>query len=173
MADYQIIPMTREQAEIIITWNYEPPFGVYDLKPEDLNGLLNPEYRYHQVVDKERDLVGYCCYGKDAQVPGGDYSSGELEIMDIGVGMRPDLTGQGRGSGFLGAVLNYGTASYSPGTFRATIAGFNQRSLRTFQALGFEIKGGFVRELAEIHYFQLEKLIKEVQNGETSQTTNP
>lgn len=161
MVDYQILPITREQAERIITWSYQPPYDIYDLKPDDLKGLLNPEYRYHQVMDQAGGLVGYCCYGIDAQVPGGDYSAGEPEVLDVGVGMDPNLTGQGRGAGFLEAVLIYGAAIYEPETYRATIAVFNQRSLRTFQGLGFEIKGRFVRKLANIHFYQLENRIKE------------
>ena len=161
MADYQIIPITSEQAEKIITWSYQPPYGVYDLNPEDLKGLLNPDYRYHHVQDLEGLLVGYCCYGRDAQVPGGDYNLTEPDVLDIGVGMSPKLTGQGRGAAFVGAVLEYGAATYRPKVFRATIAGFNQRSLRTFQNLGFEIKGRFERDLSDMHFFQLEKLIKE------------
>ena len=161
MADYQIIPISREQAEKIITWSYQPPYRVYDLNPEDLKGLLNPDYRYYCVQDQEDLLVGYCCYGKDAQVPGGNYSPGEPDVLDVGVGMSPTLTGQGSGAAFVGAVLEYGAATYRPKVFRATIAGFNQRSLRTFQNLGFEIKGRFLRDLADTHFFQLEKLVKE------------
>lgn len=168
VTEYQINPITREQAEKIITWSYQPPYGVYDLTPEDLKGLLTPEYRYHSVLNQQGELVGYCCYGKDAQVPGGDYSSGEPEVLDVGIGMRPSLTGQGRGAGFVRAVLEYGAVTYRPKVYRATIACFNQRSLRTFQGLGFEIKGRFERELVNIHFFQLEKLIKEDQDEETS-----
>ncbi len=166
MADYQIIPITREKAEEIIRWNYQTPYDIYDLSPEDLEGLMNPEYRYHHVLDLEGELVGYCCYGMDAQVPGGDFSCGEPEVLDVGVGMHPGLTGQGLGANFVGAVLDYGAVCYQPKVFRVTIADFNQRSLRTFQGLGFEIKGGFVRELVDIHFSQLEKLIMEDQNGE-------
>lgn len=168
MTEYQVHPITRDQAERIITWSYPPPYGVYDLSPDDLNGLLNPEYRYHQVMDQDGNLVGYCCYGLDAQVPGGEYSSGEPDVFDVGVGMHPNLTGQGRGATFVGAVLRYGEATYPLKAFRATIAVFNQRSLRTFQGLGFEIMGEFVRESGDMHFYQLEKIIKEEKDGESS-----
>jgi RimJ/RimL family protein N-acetyltransferase len=157
MADYQILPLTREQAEKILTWKYQPPYGVYDLDGEDLNELLNPDFRYHQVLNAEGELVGYCCYGFDAQVPGGDYSCGEPQVLDVGVGLRPDLTGQGQGRSFVSAVLNYAWSVYRPEIFRVTVADFNQRSINTFRNLGFEITHHFNRELGQLPFTQLER----------------
>lgn len=157
MADYQIIPITREQAEMIITWSYQPPYGVYDLDPDDLNELLKPEYRYHHVLDQAGKLVGYCCYGIDAQVPGGDYSTGEPEVLDVGVGLRPELTGLGQGGKFVRAILEYGWRVFRPEIFRVTVADFNQRSMNTFRKLGFKEKHHFVRELGQLPFTQLER----------------
>ncbi len=157
MTDYQIHPMTSEQAEKIITWCYQTPYEVYDLNPEDLNGLLNPDYRYHYLLDPEGVLVGYCCYGIDAQVPGGDYACGEPQVLDVGIGMHPSLTGQGRGRGFVDAVLKYAWRSYKPDIFRVTIADFNQRSMNTFRGLGFEDRHHFISELGQLSFTQLER----------------
>jgi ribosomal-protein-alanine N-acetyltransferase len=75
--------------------------------------------------------------------------------------MRPDLVGRGLGAGFLSEILDHGQYSYDPNIFRATIASFNQRSLRTFQSQGFMITGRFVRELSDLEFYQLEKQVKE------------
>lgn len=157
MPDYQISPITTDKALQIITWRYDPPYGVYDLKPEDINGLLLPEYRYHQVLDEKGDLVGYCCYGLDAQVPGGEYSRGEPEVLDVGVGMMPRLTGQGLGAGFVEEILAYAWKAYHPEIFRVTVADFNLRSMQTFLNLGFEVTGHFIRERGKMPFTQLER----------------
>jgi len=157
MADYQIIPISREQAEVIVFWTYEPPYSVYDLKPEDLTGLLNPDYRYHHMLDVRGELVGYCCFGLDAQVPGGDYSRAEPEVLDVGVGMRPDMTGKGRGADFVAAILDYARENYRPSLFRVTVADFNGRSLRTFRKLGFLDTHNFIREAGQMPFTQLER----------------
>jgi [ribosomal protein S18]-alanine N-acetyltransferase len=162
---YTISPLTAENAWEITTWSYDPPYDLYDLAPEHLSGLLTPEYRYHQVTDQSGSLVGYCCFGLDAQVPGGDYRQSEPEVLDIGVGLKPSYTGRGYGVGFVRSVLGYAAVIYHPAIFRATVAGFNHRSLRTFQNLGFEIKERFIRELVEIEFFQLERQVKEKENG--------
>ena len=158
---YSISPLSEENAREITTWRYDPPYDLYDLDPEHMSGLLKIDYRYHQVIDLKGSLVGFCCFGLDAQVPGGDYHLGEPVVLDIGVGLRPDLTGQGRGTTFVGEILDYGHATYRPKVFRAAIASFNQRSLKTFQNLGFMMQGSFLRELVKIKFYQLERPVKE------------
>ena len=69
-------------------------------------------------------------------MPGGDYSA---PALDIGIGLRPDQTGQGLGrivlARFFEHLLDLG---YPPAPLRATIAAFNLRSQRTFLHLGFQ-----------------------------------
>jgi len=160
-AEYKISPLSEDNAREIITWQYEPPYDLYDLAPENLPGLLNPDYRYHQVLNDDGILVGYCCFGIDAQVPGGEYLKDEPEVIDIGVGMRPSLTGQGSGTTYVREILDYCFVTYRPEVFRASIARFNQRSLNTFQNLDFKIQGNFIRELGFIEFYQLERPAKE------------
>ena len=165
VSKYHISPLSEEIAHKIMDWRYQPPYDLYDLSENDLPGLLKPEYRYHQVFDGNMELVGYCCYGLDARVPGGNYDIGEPAVLDVGLGMHPNLVGQGRGAGFLGAILDFGKDILSPERFRATIASFNQRSLRTFQGQGFQITGRFRREFVALEFYQVEKQIKEEQDG--------
>ena len=158
---YHISPLSEGIARQIIHWRYQPPYDLYDLSENDLLGFLNPEYRFHQVMDEKMDLVGYCCFGLDARVPGGNYEIGEPTVLDVGVGMHPELVGLGRGAGFLKAILDYGQNQFKPERFRATIAHFNLRSLRTFQGQGFLTTGRFVREIVNLEFYLLEKQIKE------------
>jgi RimJ/RimL family protein N-acetyltransferase len=157
---YSITSITPEAAGEITQWRYPPPYDIYDLSQEDLPGFLNPAYSYHQVRNQDGELIGYCCFGKDARVPGGDYSLGEPEVLDIGVGLRPDLTGQGLGSEFVSKVISYGIEQYQPQRLRVTIAKFNQRSLKTFQHLGFKVSKTFKRDLIEMLFCQLEKQVE-------------
>ena len=79
-------------------------------------------------------MVAFCCFGEDAQVPGGDYSA---EALDLGLGVRPDLTGQGQGQVYIQAVLDYARRHYAPRSCRVTIAGFNTRAQRAWTKAGF------------------------------------
>jgi ribosomal-protein-alanine N-acetyltransferase len=154
---YTIAPLIPENALEIITWRYDPPYDLYDLSREDITGLLLPENRYHAVLDEKSDLIGYCCFGKDAQVPGGDYSQGEPIILDIGVGLHPDYVGRGLGKDFVSAILVFAARTYAPKIYRVTVAAFNQRSLRVFRSLGFRQTHSFTRDLVELEFIQLER----------------
>lgn len=154
---YKITPLIPEDAFKIITWRYDPPFTFYNLSADDLSGLLLTENRYHAVLNERSELIGYCCFGKDAQVPGGDYSQGEPVILDIGVGLHPDFTGRGLGKDFVSAILTFAARTYAPNIYRVTVAAFNQRSLKLFRSLGFRETHTFIRDLVEIEFIQLER----------------
>jgi ribosomal-protein-alanine N-acetyltransferase len=132
-------PMSEEDARAILQWRYEAPYSIYNPDPEnleaDIEGFLDPRYAYHSIVTAQGELAGYCCFGLDAQVPGGDYSK---DALDVGAGLRPDLTGQGLGPGFLDAILDFAGEKFAPAAFRATVAAFNRRALRTWEKLGFQ-----------------------------------
>jgi RimJ/RimL family protein N-acetyltransferase len=154
---YSFLPLQPEHSQQILTWRYNPPYDLYDLTESGVSGFLNPDYRYHVVVDDSQDIVGYCCFGVDAQVPGGDYDKGEPDILDVGVGLRPDLTGKGHGFNFVSAILKFAEELYQPEIFRVTVAAFNLRSVKTFQKLGFKETGSFTRDMISLDFVQLER----------------
>lgn len=135
---YRLTAMTPRFADQVAGWRYPPPYDTYDLAPQDVGHLLQPDYRYHIVWDDD-DVVGYCCFGVDATVPGGDYSR---DALDVGWGMHPDLMGRGRGRGFVAAIVGFAAAAYAPTRMRVTIAEFNERSQRAAAGNGFTVETG-------------------------------
>jgi ribosomal-protein-alanine N-acetyltransferase len=142
-----IAPLTRQHAEDISTWRYDPPYDLYDMVGVEPEDLLDPDVGYHAVLAGDR-LIGFRSFGPDGQVPGWDYDDSAL---DTGGGLRPELTGQGLGRSVISAGLEFGRARFAPAAFRVTVASFNARALRTVRALGFERVGSFkaVRDLRE------------------------
>ncbi len=149
MMRWQFRPMTAARAESITAWRYEPPYDFYNHGP-DTGGLLNPAFRYHAVTDQAGKLVGFCCYGADAQVPGGEYP--DDGSLDVGIGLRPDWTGRGRGSSLLSAVIEFARSEYQVAAFRATVATFNQRSLRTCERTGFRRVQTFISAVSGVEF---------------------
>ena len=136
---YIFRPIARPDAEEISRWRYPEPYATYDGDPSSVPGLLDPRYTYHAVTDPGGELVGYFCFGADATVPAGRrlglYGG---DALDIGLGMRPDLTGRGLGPDFVRAGLRFAGERFSPPAFRLTVAAFNRRAISVYEAVGFE-----------------------------------
>lgn len=139
--------ITEPDAQDISRWRYEAPYSVYDGCANAIPHLLNPHFRYHAAHDERGGLVGYFCFGEDARVPAGAglYADGPL---DVGLGMRPDLTGQGLGGGFVEVGLDFALEAYSPESFRMTVAAFNHRATRVYEGLGFTVLAEFGRRVS-------------------------
>lgn len=131
-------PMDEATARAIHGWRYAPPYQIYDLAAEPVEDLvrafLEPQNAYYAIRDEEGEVVAYCCFGPDARVPGGDYGP---DALDVGLGVRPDLTGQGQGAAYVQAVLDFAHRRWSPPAFRVTVAEFNLRAQRVWEKAGF------------------------------------
>jgi ribosomal-protein-alanine N-acetyltransferase len=139
---YDVRPMDRATAEDIATWRYDGPYSMYEVEADAIESFLNPAYQYFAVFDENNDVVGFCNFGEDARVPGFDYAD---DALDIGLGMRPDLTGLGKGLSFVRAVFDFARRTYTTTTYRVTIAAFNRRAQQLCLALGFREIGRFIR----------------------------
>ena len=123
--------LTPADLDDIAGWRYDDRWAVYDS-----DGPLDPELGYWAVVEGSREnerLVGFGCLGDDARVPGLPEADG---VLDVGVGMRPDLVGQGRGPEFATTVLDFARARGAT-RLRAVVQDWNIRSLRLVERLGF------------------------------------
>jgi [ribosomal protein S18]-alanine N-acetyltransferase len=135
---YAFRPITASDAEEISRWRYPEPYSTYNGDAASVPGLLNPRYNYHAVTGPGGDLVGYFCFGADATIPAGRERGFYTEdALDVGLGMRPDLTGRGRGPDFVRAGLDFARQTYDPETFRLTVASFNQRAIKVYETAGF------------------------------------
>lgn len=129
---YTFQPMTEEAAREVAHWHYDGIYAFYDMgqDPEDLAELLDPanwQDCYYAVRDGVGTLIGFFCFTRDAQT------------MEIGLGLRPDLTGRGLGPSFLEAGLTYARERFYAVTFRLSVAAFNQRAIQVYQRAGFRI----------------------------------
>ena len=135
---FTLKPITRDDAHAISGWRYEGPYSIYDGDPASVGTLLQPRFSYHSVHDERGDLVGYFCFGEDARVAAGRRLYERESALDVGLGMRPDLTGRGLGEAFVHAGLRFARKTYSPPAFRLTVAAFNRRAIRVYERAGFE-----------------------------------
>jgi ribosomal-protein-alanine N-acetyltransferase len=139
-------PFDQPAARAVVAWSYPPPYEVYNEEAERVEEIvremLKPDYHYYRMAEGRDPLVAYCCFGLDARVAGGDYA---LEALDLGLMVRPDLIGHGRGGQFAMAVLKFARFTFPQKAWRVTIAEFNQRAQRVWQKLGFRRMQTFAR----------------------------
>lgn len=144
---YTFRSIYQTDTSIITSWCYDPPYDLYNLdhppSADDIAYYLDPQNAYHIITGEADTILAYCSFGPDGQVPGGDYSAPSL---DIGMGVRPDLTGQGHGVTFARAVCDFARKTYAPPALRVTIADFNRRARRVWEKMGFEFEERFVAE---------------------------
>ena len=133
MTTYAVRDLTPADLADIATWAYDGPWSVYDSA-----GELDPSTGYWAVTEGAR-LVGFLCLGAEARVPG--LAEAE-DLLDVGVGMRPDLVGRGRGAGFAEAALDFAVRRAGRArALRVVVQSWNARSLRLVRGLGFTATG--------------------------------
>jgi GNAT superfamily N-acetyltransferase len=128
-------PMTADDAAVVAGWRYPGKWSVYDLA--DSQRVLDNLADYRAVASGD-DLLGFVCTGVEARVP--VMAEGAM-VLDVGIGMDPELTGQGDGFRFAQVVIRYLTVQHPGVTLRAVIQAWNERSLRLARRLGFRETG--------------------------------
>ena len=138
--DYTFTVMTQEQAEwIAYSWHYDGEYSFYDMEadPEDLEEFLNAETRGDSVfaVTYEEKLAAFLTVELT-----------DSHTADIGLGMEPGLTGQGKGTEFLQAVIEFVTLEYEVERMTLSVAAFNVRAIKVYRKVGFKDAGTFMQE---------------------------
>jgi ribosomal-protein-alanine N-acetyltransferase len=131
-------------ASSLAAYAYPPPYDLYDAAPGSAAMFADPVLAYFSVIDSDAALGGFGCVGAEARVPGGgEGAAGSLaqRFIDLGVGMAPGRVGQGFGRPFCAAALAHAVAAHGADRCalapRVSVAAFNLRSLRIWEALGF------------------------------------
>lgn len=154
---FEVGPTDERDAREIVSWQYSHPYDLYSVGPDDddaVASFADPANGYRSVRDEGGELVAFLCFGAEARVDGGEYPEGTL---DVGCGIRPDLTGQGMGPAIIRLAIDVGTREYDAVTFRATIAAFNERAQKAAGKAGFVPVSSFQRPSDGLPFVILER----------------
>jgi len=129
--------MSQNEAEEIAEWRYDPPHDFYDWPADhrDLAELLDPVRRgdhYFSARDAAGELIGFFGFGRKG------------DIVGVGVGLRPDLTGRGLGQSFLEAGLAFAKEQFTLTHFTLSVAEFNTRAIKVYERAGFVTTRSFM-----------------------------
>lgn len=143
-----VAPLTEADAREILSWRYEEPYAVYNMDAESGadSEMLDPRSPHFAAYDEQGHLAGFFSFGTSAEVE--EYAAPALYrddqvkrqgVLSIGLGLRPDLTGQGKGIGlaFVNSVLDFARQRFQPKAFRLYVMSFNERAIRVYERAGF------------------------------------
>ena len=136
---FTFAPMALEDARSIMTWHYEGAYAAYDFggDPAELLDARSPFFAAH---DERGGLVGFCCFGTTAEVSDVGVPrlfTGPDRTLSVGLGLRPDLTGQKLGPAFVAAILDFARKQFMPAAFRLYVLTWNHRAQRVYERAGF------------------------------------
>ncbi|GEN94896.1 GNAT family N-acetyltransferase [Pediococcus ethanolidurans] len=130
---YQIAQLSQKNALIIADdWRYNDEYAFYNMNedPEDYEEIISPNLRadhYFQVTTDNNQLVGF--FALD--------SGNNSEQVEVGLGLRPDETGKGKGLEFLQLILKFIKNNYSFSEVALDVAEFNVRAQKVYAKAGF------------------------------------
>lgn len=155
--------MKLEEAQEIVKWRYGSPYSRYDMSDdvEDIQELMDGSY--FSAKNLEDELIGFFCFGLNAQINASNkqvvYS--DQTALDIGLGLRPELTGQGKGKEFLLAGIEFAQKHYTFQKLRLSVAAFNKRAISLYEKVGFVITGELINKHNKEVFFLMEKECEE------------
>lgn len=116
--------------DIANNWHYKGIYSFYDMveDPEDFEEIISPSLRsnrYFQVVNDD-ELLGYFCMEPLSS-----------ERLEIGLGLRPDLTGYGFGLSFILMIEDFILKQQNYKAFVLSVASFNERAIKVYLKAGY------------------------------------
>ncbi|MDD9270594.1 GNAT family N-acetyltransferase [Paenibacillus sp. GCM10023248] len=140
---WKIVPLTDAHCITLCTWKYPEPYELYNWPPWETMLQEQAEFadasiraeQYRAVVDAEGILVGFVQFFPI------------VGVTRLGLGLRPDLCGQGSGLGtqFV-RLLTQAALLQTPGNeVDLEVLVWNERAIRTYQRAGFVITDTYER----------------------------
>jgi [ribosomal protein S18]-alanine N-acetyltransferase len=138
---FSVVPLTEEYARDICTWRYDPPYDLYNWHPwewlhSQQKEFGDPEVReaqYRAVLDRSHTLCGY------AQL------FPIVGVTRLGLGMKPELCGQGLGVAFVRAIAEAAQREAPGNEIDLEVLTWNTRAIRTYERAGFVITDTYER----------------------------
>ncbi|GIP35673.1 GNAT family N-acetyltransferase [Paenibacillus sp. J2TS4] len=143
MADtlFRIAPLSLQHCQEICSWKYDPPYDIYNWNSwekmkkdqEEFADPLIRQEQYGSVLDRYGLLCGFVQF---------------FPLVDgtrLGLGMRPDLCGQGLGVPFVKAIVHEAVLRDSRKEIDLEVLVWNERAFNVYSKAGFVVTDQYVR----------------------------
>jgi ribosomal-protein-alanine N-acetyltransferase len=138
---WRIVPLTEEHGRQICTWSYPPPYHIYNwpiwehMVKEDLQ-FANPALRIEQfaaVINEQEQLCGFAQFFPI------------VGVTRLGLGLRPDLVGQGLGSKLAALLVQEAKRRTPDHVIDLEVLTWNVRAQRSYRESGFTHTDTYIR----------------------------
>ena len=154
---YNFVSMNKEYShEISHNWKYSGIYSFYDMTAdeEDLKDFLNEgnwDGHYFAVLNEESELIGFYSFHF------------EDEILWLGLGLKPELSGVGLGYEFVISGMNFviENLNYRKNYVMLAVAYFNKRAIRLYEKIGFQSIEKYVQRTngGEFEFVKMKKYL--------------
>jgi ribosomal-protein-alanine N-acetyltransferase len=138
---WRIIPFTEKHGQEICVWKYPAPYDLYNwpaweymLKEE--HEFADPALRaeqYRAVVDDAGRLIGFVQFFPI------------VGVTRLGLGLRPELCGQGLGEAFVRLIVQAALQQTPDSEIDLEVLTWNERATATYKKAGFVISDTYER----------------------------
>lgn len=134
-------PMTKQHTRKICSWRYPCPYDIYNFdswccmetrKSEFADPLIR-EQQYRSWLDSNQELIGFSQFFP------------MLNVVRLGLGLRPDLCGLGLGAEFTRCIAEEAPKFQPHKAIDLEVLEWNERAIRTYQRAGFVITDTYER----------------------------
>jgi GNAT superfamily N-acetyltransferase len=121
--------LTIEDGLAVAGWSSPGAWHIQDaLEPPE------PDEGYWAVVDSGDHLLGFCCLGAAARVPG---QPEDEWLLDVAIGIRPQLAGRGWGGDLGRTAVAYARSVALDRRLRTTVPDWNDLGQHAARRAGF------------------------------------
>jgi [ribosomal protein S18]-alanine N-acetyltransferase len=141
---FRVRQLTIEDGLAVASWSSPGAWHI-----EDALEAPEPDEGYWAVADSGDNLLGFCCLGAAARVPGQPENEW---VLDVAIGIRPQLAGRGWGGDLGRAAVAYARSVALDRRVRTTVpewntagqhvagqAGFTRLDTRTYDQQRYEV----------------------------------
>ncbi len=130
----EIRKLTQSDALEICHWHYDGIYSFYDMEAdlEDYEAFIDEKRRSnHYSVFSDNLLIGYF----NLEI--------NKDIIEMGLGMKPEMTGKGFGHRFVNLIIEFIISNFSVQKMTLSVACFNHRTIKVYKKCGFIEKETF------------------------------
>ncbi|WP_159881940.1 GNAT family N-acetyltransferase [Paenibacillus puerhi] len=138
---FRITPLLPDHCREICEWRYEPPYDLYAWQPWELMVAQQAEFADPELRDAQyRAVLGQldelCGFAQLFPMTG---------VTRLGLGMRPEACGRGRGAAFVRAIAAEARRLNPGHEIDLEVLTWNERAIRAYLRAGFSITDTYER----------------------------